>query len=102
MLSVCWEHETPKATDASSPQCVAVRIPFLVIFGVTGHFIQICPAFLRSDKVFSGRASRVSRRQGILLLRLRNRFPPLSPFLDFLFAREGRRVENQHVGWPRF
>ena len=70
MLSVCWEHETPKATDASSPQCVAVRIPFLVIFGVTGHFIQICPAFLRSDKVFSGRA----RAGGSRVTKTRNPF----------------------------
>ena len=74
-------------------------------FRVTGHFIQICPAFLRSGKFFSctvrvkggrerGRVSRVSRH-GILLVPRRqrwSRFFSLSsvplPFPDVLFARE--------------
>ena len=82
------------------------RLPFRV----TGHFIQICPAFLRSGKFFSctvqvkggrGRVSRVSRH-GILLVPRRRRWSRFfslsfhSPFPTFCLR--GRREENQHVG----
>ena len=82
----------------------AARLPLYLPFSllnfllrVTGHFTQICPAFLHSAKFFrvevwrADEESRVTTQNPLLK---RSRFPPPSLLTFCLRGRE----ENQHVG----